>query len=262
MTGIADFHNHVIPGVDDGAQSIEEARSALAELASNGVSAVVATPHLAGSLTRDAEELRNRLQQIDVAFAALRESPVRMTRIERGVELLLDIPDPNLEDPRLRLAGTRFFLMEFPSMMIPPRSAQVLGTLAASGFVPIVAHPERYQGLVESIDIAAEWRAAGAYLQVNGGSLLGRYGVVVRKTALELLRRGWADYLSSDYHARGASLVAACERLLERRAGHEQALTLMRTNPARMLEGEAPLPVAPLRSRRTVWSRVAAVFNT
>ncbi len=68
------------------------------------------------------------------------------------------------------------------------------------GYRPIIAHPERYVGMGEDLDVARQWREAGAYQQVNFGSLVGRYGARPQGTALRLLRRGWVDYLASDFN--------------------------------------------------------------
>jgi protein-tyrosine phosphatase len=261
---IIDFHNHLIPRVDDGAQSIGDARDGVAAFVADGVTAFVATPHFDGGLTLQPEHMQERLAEIDEGWDVLRQlcqQEFPQVRVLRGVELLLDVPEPDLSDPRVRIDGGRFFLMEFPFMMIPPQSARVVGGLSGRGYTPIIAHPERYQGIT-SIDIAGTWREAGALLQVNAGSLLGRYGSQARKFAFDLLQRGWVDFISSDYHARGGPMLARCYELLVEEGAEEQARTLMSTNPARMLAGELPLPSAPLReTKRTVWQRVSGIFR-
>jgi protein-tyrosine phosphatase len=264
VTGVVDFHNHLIPGVDDGAQDVSESETALLKFKADGVTAVIATPHLDGSLTTQPGQLADRLEELDIGFADLQTVAARVgdVRVERGVELLLDVPEPDLSDPRLRLAGGRFFLMEFPFMTVPPHSARAVQALAAGPYQPIIAHPERYHGFVHTIDLAGEWRAAGAYLQVNGGSLLGRYGREARSAAFELLRRGWVDYICSDYHTRGAPLVGEYCRLLDEIAP-EQGYILTRTNPARILIGEPPIPAGGIVPRpRGMWERVTAIFKS
>lgn len=260
---IIDFHNHLMPGVDDGAQTIDEAVAGLAAFRTDGVGAIVVTPHIDASITVKPAELQARLSELDAAWAQLQECAAGSgVSVQRGVELLLDIPEPNLCDPRLRLAGGKFLLMEFPFMMLPPHSPRAVRAIADSGYTPIIAHPERYHGFLNEIELAAEWKQSGGLLQVNGGSLLGRYGPEARKAAFELLQRGWVDYLCSDYHARGSALVADYRALLERNDAGEQAHTLMETNPERMLEGRMPLPVQPLRPKRpALWQRLAAIFR-
>ena len=261
---IVDFHNHLIPGVDDGAQTIEDAVQGVSAFVADGVTAFVATPHFDGGLTQDQGRLQTRLAEIDEGWSEL----VTMCRarypqvaVFRAVELLLDVPEPDLSDARLRINGGPFFLVEFPFMMVPPQATRVLRALSSGAYRPVLAHPERYQG-VTSVDAAAEWKDAGALLQINGGSLLGRYGGRARTFAFDLLQRGLADYVCSDYHARGEPLVAGYRDQLGRAGGEEQAHTLLVTNPGRLLRGEAPLPVAPLRpAQRSVWQRVSAIFR-
>lgn len=261
---IIDFHNHLIPGVDDGAQSIDDSREGIAAFIADGVTTFVATPHFEGGLTLQSAQLRERLAAIDEgwdALSALCRQEFPQVQVLRAVELLLDVPEPDLSDPRVRINGSRFFLMEFPYMMVPPQSARVIGVLSGRGYTPIIAHPERYQGIA-SIDMAGSWKEAGALLQVNAGSLLGRYGTQARKHAFDLLQRGWADFICSDYHARGAPMIAKCYELLVAEGAEEQARTLMAINPARMLASEQPLPAAPLREpRRTMWQRVSGIFR-
>ncbi len=79
-------------------------------------------------------------------------------------------------------------------MQIPPRTEPVIERICAEGYQPIIAHPERYQGMARTVELAGAWRRAGAFLQVNHGSLVGRYGSEVRDVAFALLARGWVDY--------------------------------------------------------------------
>ena len=182
-------------------------------------------------------------------------------QVWRGVELMMDAPEPVIGDPRLRLAGGPFLLVEFPFMTVPPRSRELIADLRTRDCVPILAHPERYHGFAPDFSLAEQWRRQGAYLQVNGASLLGRYGQQAQRFAAGLLERGWVDYVCSDYHARGSPAVQAYRRLLLELEGVEQVQLLCETNPARILEGQPPLPVPPLRIKRSLWSRVAGLFR-
>ena len=253
-----DFHNHLIPGVDDGASDEEQTRAALRTFADQGVDRVVCTPHVGGEATRRPGELAALLERIDAGWARAQavaaEFPA-MTLL-RGAEVMLDAPDPDLSDPRLRLGGTRFVLVEFPFMNVPPQGPRALFDLKMAGWTPVLAHPERYGNASERFADAEEWRRVGAHLQVNSGSLLGRYGQKAQSLAWGLLERGWADYLSSDYHARGSCPVAECRGELERRGAREQAVLLTETNPARLLAGQAPLPVPPFSAARPLWRRL------
>lgn len=120
-----DFHNHLMPGVDDGASTLVESRAALRLMREKGITALVTTPHL-----RLPPGIRCRVRRVpgepDEAWAQLctlaaEEFPE--PRIERGIELMLDTPTVDVSDVRLRLAGTSFALVEFPFMSVPPTRA-------------------------------------------------------------------------------------------------------------------------------------------
>src|SRR5690606_18130079 len=98
-------------------------------------------------------------------------------------------------------------------------------------------------------------------LQVNAGSVLGRYGDGARRVALALLERGWVDYIASDYHARGRAHLRACRAYLEELGGAEHARLPIEATPAGVLEGEPPIPVPPLRTKRGLLARIAGVFR-
>lgn len=261
---VVDIHNHLIPGVDDGARDADEARAGLEAMIAGGVLGLVVTPHLDASLGRRPARLEERLAEIDAGWAALTRVAAtlpRAPRLERGAEVKLDTPEPDLSDPRTRLAGGRFALVEFPYFNVPPRSETVLEALRRQDVTPVIAHPERYRGLRDQLETVATWRAAGAYLQVNGASLVGRYGAEARTTALLLLRRGWADYVSSDYHARGRTEIESYRAILLELGGEERTDRLLYANAARLLEGEPPLPVPALPLRRGFWERIAGAFR-
>lgn len=262
--GLADVHNHLVPGVDDGARSVGETLLAVERLVDEGIRRIITTPHLNGSLTREPEALERRLSEVDRAFdeaaRAVREKFPDVD-LRRGHEVMLDVPDPDLSDPRLRMAGTSFVLVEWPRLQVPPGTPQVLERIGNEGHRPIIAHPERYGGM--DLAIAAHWREAGAYLQVNYGSLVGRYGKRARMVAMQLLRLGWVDYLASDFHARPEAKIYKTEawQRIGSMGGHEALTFLAAANPARMLRDVAPLKVPPLTMERGFWARVKKALN-
>ena len=253
-----DFHNHVIPGVDDGAEDLEQALAALATFHAQGASVVVATPHVNGGATFG--RLDSTLEPIDRAWETLTAAAAERfpgLRLERGAEVMLDVPSPDLSDPRLRLAGTPFVLVEFPYMTVPPNADQAIFDLKMAGWRPVLAHPERYHNAAVALTDAEGWRRSGATLQVNAGSLLGRYGEGPRRLAWGLVEKGWADYICSDFHARGTCHTALAVEALGRAGGAAQAHLLTHENPSRLLAGQPPLPVGPLRRARTpLWRRL------
>lgn len=255
-----DFHNHLMPAVDDGAGDISESRTGLETLQAQGIREIITTPHLRGSLTLRPHDLAGFLGILDDAWdslTALAAAEFPELRIERGVELMLDVPHPNLDDARLRLAGTSYVLVEFPAFTVPPHSTLAIRDLRQNGWMPIIAHPERYMNMPVHHDLVGDWRDAGAFIQVNSGSMLGYYGATARRLAWTLVEAGYVDYLSSDYHSRGKCSVAACAEAMKNRGGLALHRALTDTNPRRMMRDERPLPVPTFQATAVpLWKRV------
>ena len=252
---MADLHTHMIPGVDDGAADLDSAIEALHTLYRDGIGSVVATPHLNASRLHG-----NRRVLADQAWPTLvqrSQEELPDLKLYRGFEILLDVPEVDLSDDALRLGGTRFALVEFHAFTIPERSAAVLARICEDGYVPIIVHPERYWGYNRQYDVVPEWRAAGALLQMNSGSLLGEYGEHVRTIAHRFLEEGRFDLIASDNHARPSrspSLISAWEYLVTH-GFEEQARLLLATNPHRILKDEMPISVGRLQPKRNFLSR-------
>jgi protein-tyrosine phosphatase len=260
-----DFHSHLVPGVDDGAREPADSARALARFRAEGVGQVITTPHFMGSLTLSPSRLEDRLAELDAGWEKLadvvRDDAARhgtALRVERGVEVMLDVPEPDLSDPRLRLAGGPFVLVEYHNLQLPPNAEFAVAALRNRGWRPVIAHPERYRNLLPSLAQVARLREAGALVQVNAGSLFGAYGRTAAGHARTVLAAGWADYLSSDYHCRGEPGVARCAQSLVEAGFGVQAELLSVTNPGRLLNGDDPLPVPPLKTpeARPWWARL------
>jgi len=260
----ADFHSHLVPGVDDGSRTVEETVDAVERMTQSGIRKIITTPHLDGSLTRDPERLEERLSSVSESFAEAADAVGREfpeVQFLRGHEVMLDTPDVDFSDPRVRLAGTQFVLLEWPRLQRPPGTTQVIRRIRAEGYLPIVAHPERYVGI--DLALAHQWRAAGAFLQVNYGSLSGRHGSDARALALRFLRRGLADYLASDFHARADRKLYKDEAasIIHGLGGGEAWVHLCLTNPSRVFQEELPLPVPPLPVQRGLLARLRQILN-
>lgn len=259
---IVDFHNHLMPGVDDGARTPQDTRRGLRAFRNAGIGVAVATPHVNASLLHDPLAYAGRMADLERGWSELQAASAEEgVAVRRGAEVALDVPGPDLTDERLRLAGTQFVLVEFAYMTVPPNSGRLLTGIRGTGLIPILAHPERYGRMRQRPGLAAAWRDAGACLQVNGGSLLGRYGPDARHVAFELLAAGLADYVCSDYHTRGPVGTPEYRTVIEARGGAEQAALLLETNPQRMLRDELPLAVPPVVRPASIWRKVRRLFR-
>jgi protein-tyrosine phosphatase len=207
------------------------------------------------------------LAQVDASFENLRDVAGRRFPgflLRRGHEIRLDRPDPDLRDNRVRLGGSDAVLVEWPAFQIPPGTPTVLKGLSAQGVRPVLAHPERYRGYDPGLGLVDKWREAGALLQMNVGSLVGRYGVPVRTVAFRLLGRGLVDCLSTDFHARPhlELHVEEARALFELAdaSGTWEVLTM--ENPRRILNGEEVLVVPPVDlGDRGLLERIRSFFE-
>jgi protein-tyrosine phosphatase len=252
--------------VDDGSRTLEDALDGIRRMWDSGIRRIVTTPHFDGSLTRDRSLFRERLDEMDEAFGLL-EAKVGLEfpdlEFLRGHEVMLDIPDPDLSDRRLHLGETDFVLVEWPGLQVPPGPVPVVQRLVASGIRPVIAHPERYRGLDRNLLSPGEWREAGALLQVNYGSLVGRYGETPRRRALSLLEKGWVDLMASDFHGRPhlSPFLKEAREIMGRLGAGPQFGLLAGGNPGRILRGEDPLPVPPVMLRPGVLDRLRGLFQ-
>jgi protein-tyrosine phosphatase len=265
-TSLVDIHSHLVPGVDDGARNIQAVLDSIERLTRASIRRVITTPHIVGSLSLDRDRLEHRLDEVteawDEAAVAIGQNFPEV-EYRRGHEVLLDVWNVDLSDSRMRLAGTSFVLVEWPRLRLPPGTVRVLRRIIEAGYRPIVAHPERYHGMGMAIHVAGQWREAGAYLQLNYGSLSGRYGSEAQTVAYRLLRRGWVDYLASDFHGHSRLKLYKKEvwAMLQELGAEETLNCLCRTNPGRVLSDETPLPVPPLPAERGFWARLKGMLH-
>lgn len=265
-TGLGDLHNHLVPAVDDGAPTLEDALEGIGRMWHVGIRRIVTTPHLEGSLTREPDGFTSFLDRMDEAWekvsGAVSEEYSDL-EFRRGQEVMLDIPDVDFSDERVRLGGTSFVLVEWPRLHVPPETPRVVSRIRFGGLKPVIAHPERYGGVDRDLAIMGEWRRMGAYLQVSYGSFVGRYGDRARDRAFRLLERGWIDYLSTDFHGRpGLELYLTEAREILEKAGADQQFSLLASiNPARLFNDEEPLPVPGIERESGIWERLRRFFG-
>lgn len=264
--GLVDLHSHLVPGVDDGARDLGESLAAIDRLAAAGVTRVLTTPHIDASVLARSEVFARIQSSVEAAWRtvleACRERQPRMS-LHLGHEIMLDTALPVLDDPRVRLNGGRYVLVEFPRLNIPPGSDDVLYYIRERGRTAVVAHVERYfyHGIEEQT--LEEWRHTGAVFQVNAASLLGGYGSVAQQLAWELVSRGWVGVLASDYHARGETWIPEARAALAEHGGIEQERLLLHANPRRIVMDEPIEEVPPLEIARSggTWSRLRGMFR-
>ena len=226
---LLDVHSHLVPGVDDGVESVEEALASLATLRAEGVTGLVTTPHLLvprltsdAAIDRELELHRDAFDELAVAAAHRTDLP--------AFGLGQEIWAPDAASLRrvasrtdIGLAGTRWMLVEF-GFDLQGTHEDVVRAAVAAGRGIIVAHPERYRYLdgTDPVELMRRWRGLGALLQVNVGSFGGYYqgsNPGSMRLAWEMVAHGLVDLVSTDHHGfrrTGVSPLEAFEALVAR----------------------------------------------
>ncbi len=246
-----DIHTHLLPGVDDGARTIEQSLEVLERFVAAGVTCVVCTPHLHASEAHFVPVDRYRSLHWKLCEAA----PPSLT-IQRGWEIMLDRPGVDLTGGHLLLGASNAILVEFPRGTLPSGTELELSRIRRSGVIPVVAHPERYDGA--TLDLIRQWRAVGAVIQTDTAYLLGdgARGDLARG----LLQEGMIDILASDNHGDRRSLASANEWLTEI-AAVDAAQLLTRINAEALLSGQRLIPVPPVPLDQGMFARMRQMLG-
>ncbi len=197
-----DLHCHLLPGVDDGAQTLEQAL-ALARLSvADGIEHAVLTPHIyPGRYDNDLASLQAPFQYFS---AALIDADIPLTislaaEVHCTPELLQMIPQQQI--PFIgEYRGESVLLLEFPPAQIPVGGDKLVTWLRNQQVLPLIAHPERNKSVLRDINVIESFVELGCLLQVTAGSLVGGFGPACQRVAEELLRRGWVSVLATDAH--------------------------------------------------------------
>ena len=247
-----DIHTHVLPGIDDGADSMDAALEMLFLAENSGVDILVTTPHC--NIPDEFDNYASpELEELFVRLDKEREKAGIPLRLCRGMEIFATPELPELlQNGRVwTLNGTRYFLMEFAFHEDPDFCDNVLRRCRELEYLPIIAHPERYYFVQDDPGIAYEWCRLGYGLQLNKGSILGRFGEQPWRTADLLLQHGLAACVASDAHSpyqRSTHMGELCEYLTDE-LGESYMRLLLEENPARILSGKELLGYEPIPFR-------------
>ncbi len=235
-----DIHSHIIPGVDDGSPDMETSIALLQMAAENGTTDIIATPHVidvSTTLTWDA--IRRHVEALQKEADA-RQIPIR---IYPGAETELnwDLLELMQKDhSAFCLAGSRYCLMELPSLMLPPNLDDMIYELQLMDIVPVLAHPERQRQLMHEPEKLLKLLQQGCVAQSNGGSLTGVFGPKAHEKVHLLLSHQMIAFMGSDAHNlrhRNTNLKPAREKLVKH-WGEAVATELLETKPRHILENK------------------------
>jgi protein-tyrosine phosphatase len=193
---MVDMHSHILPGIDDGAQTLEDSIYLIRKMMELGIKKVIATPHIMIDYYRNNAETIN--SALAVIKAELASQGMDIT-IEAAAEHMFDEGfEAKIDANELMLMKDGYVLFELSFISKPPTLIPVIQKIINKGYKPILAHPERYPYL--TIDELKNIQSWGCNLQLNTISLTGYYGTEVKKAAEALVDHQMIDFISSDMH--------------------------------------------------------------
>lgn len=194
-----DIHCHILPGIDDGAQTIYDSLDMAKQAVSQGIKQIIATPHHMNGkyenrktgIIQKVNELNKRLKEEQIDLEIL---PGQENRIYG--EILQDYEKGEIQT----LAGTSYLFIEFPSGHVPRYAETLLYEIQVKGLMPIIVHPERNAELIQHPDRLYEMVNNGVATQITAASLTGAFGKKIKKFTEQLIEANLAHFLASDAH--------------------------------------------------------------
>lgn len=258
-----DLHSHLLPGIDDGAPDLDTALSMARIAADDGIAVMACTPHIypgmfennGPDIKRRVAELQTRLDEAGIPLkltwgADAHVAPDLLQNLKTGTA-------PSLND-------TRYFLLEPPHHVAPPRFAEFAFGFLAAGYVPVVTHPERLSWIGEHYETFCDLSDKGVWMQVTAGSLTGRFGQAARYWGERMLDEGRVHILATDAHSpdRRPPRLAEGREAAEKWVGAAEARHLVETRPLGILKNQSPADLPPVPravlagKRKNLWSRL------
>lgn len=244
-----DLHTHILPGVDDGSRNLEESLEMCRRAYAGGTRGIAATSH--GNLGNLTVERYKTAYQLLTRELEKENIPIRLYT---GMEIFMN-PDAvtRLETGKLlTLNHTRYVLIEFDFNEEAWMAEEYLHMLEEAGYIPVIAHVERYFFVQKHPEIVYQWVQQGYVIQTNKGSLLGAFGKKERDTGISLLEHQLIHVVASDTHGpdRRTPDMTQTVRFLEETAGPKYTRLVLSENPARILSGKEILAFPPRPYRR------------
>ena len=232
IVNYTDIHCHILPSVDDGAQTIEESKQMIQLAYENGTRTIIATPHYGNHRARASKGA------IIVSYMELQEwvkNNYPDMRLYLGQELFYShqIEKGVQTGKAMTMAGSRYVLVEFDPDDSYSRIRQGLEAVQMAGYWPILAHAERYHHLMDHIEYIEDMIHFGVCIQINARSVTGQNGWKSKSDTKKLLKNQWVHFVASDGHDtrhRQPVLKKAMDKIA-RRYGKVYSKRLVTDNP-------------------------------
>ncbi len=230
-----DLHCHILPGIDDGAKTLDDSIALLRYAIDDGITHVVCTPHIQFG------RFNNNIKTISTAFYALKEQ-VNLNNLAIELAFAAEVricPEimPLAKQNKLPFIGrwqeNDVLLLELPHNHIPAGTDQLIKWLHNNNILPMIAHPERNQDIHTDYTKFKQLTKLNCLFQLTAGSICGDFGEKAQQIAKKILKDGYATIIATDAHnlKRRPPKLAAAKKIAAQLIGEQQAHQLVYTTP-------------------------------
>ena len=195
-----DFHSHILYGLDDGSKSLDESLELLKLASTSGINEILLTPHYIEN-TKYSSNNKDKIKVFNKLKREIKNAKIDIKLYLGNEVYITDNILKLIEEGEIKtLNDSKYILIEFPLMNMIRGSKYILYDLVTHGYVPVLAHPERYRIFQRHVRMLHEYLNEGVLLQCNYKSLYGEYGHDAKKTIKYLLKNDMVTFLGSDCH--------------------------------------------------------------
>lgn len=217
-----DIHNHILPGVDDGAKTEDESIAMAYAAIKEGIHTIIATPHHKNGHFDNYKD--SIIKQINILKALFAEKEIPLTLlVGQETRIYGDMVKDIEKGELLPLNETKYIHVELPFRSVPRYASQLLFDLQIAGYVPVIVHPERNQEILEHPDILYNFVQKGALTQITAASMIGKFGKEAQKFTHQLIEANLTHFIASDAHNTTTRpfYMAEAFQLLQNQFGNE-----------------------------------------
>ena len=251
-----DLHCHMLPAIDDGAVDLDMALEMARMAVADGITVTACTPHIYPGMY---DNNRQGILAAMAAFQAELDQRGIVLRLVEGADVHVDLDlIAGLAQGRVpTLAGSRYLLLEPPHHVAPPRFEESVFDLMATGYVPVITHPERLSWVETHYDLFTRLTQRGAWMQITAGVLTGRYGRRVQYWGDKFVAEGQCMILATDAHhpQRRPPLLAEARDAAAKLVGETEAQHMVLTRPQGILDNVSPEQLPPPLCLQPGWKQ-------
>ena len=245
-----DIHTHIIPGIDDASQTMDASIKMARNAYENGVNTLIATPHCNIEGVFENYYDQSFVDRFLYLEEAIKKENIPL-QLHLGMEVYAteEVPELLKKGKITTLNQSKYILIEFSFQKDSLLIEFLLQELVQLGYVPIIAHPERYPYVQKHPDMVYDWIEQGCYIQINKGSIMGNFGFSARNTAIYLLECKLASFVASDGHGatQRTTDLSRVYQYIKSRYTDKYAEVLFNENPRRVIDNKELIRPGRLR---------------